>query len=717
MDEPTVPPDSVRRLPCATCSTWPVAGDRFCTTCGADLAAARTIPARPRRRRGLMVAGLMATVVLPIGVGLALLTQAPAEPAEAAGSSGSPTSGSAAATPDPSSGDDLGTAFGSIESVESALCGGVGALECVDITVPADHEDPDGDDFVEVRFGLHEADPDERSGTLVIATGGPGSSGIELAPGYLEILPDSVLDRYDIVFFEQRGVRHSTPMECAEADLDTPDWAEQASNDFAAAAAEATAWVETCLTEAGVDDPSELERFGTGQAAADLDAYLDHIGAERVVLYGESYGTHLAQAYAAQRPERVEGLILDAVVDPTLDAFDATVEQAAAFSSVLDRLFDACDDDELCADDFVDTTAATTWDNLAERLESGPIEVPLPSRNGEIMTVSLSLDDLLLTSGSLLYDEPSRALLLRTMASVARDDLRPLIRLAGLTAGLDPETGRPLSPLTRSSAAYYAISCQHYPADREAAMERLHRGHRDLVDDGARLAAVALESLPCVSGFGGDVDGVPLEAPASAEYPVLVLTSTADPATPTTWAEAVAERMPNAYLIVTTDGGHGTFGWGLPCPDDLVKEFLVFGDLPAERRTECDGYLVDPYHPVPLGGPDAYPDVLDALIGVEEAVFSLPDYVYWDGTARRLGCPHGGWLQMSWEGNDTFELHDCQILPDWPMTGIIEFGSDFTTTMTLEVPNGDLTYESTEDWEVTVEGTLDGASVELRLDR
>ncbi|MGQ0609113.1 MAG: alpha/beta hydrolase [Chloroflexota bacterium] len=672
------------------------------------------MPSRRRAaRRVILGVGLAVAVV----TGVAFLTRSDSEGAEASSSAVPSPAIVVSPSSDPGSTGSLGRPFGSSHAAESALCGGTGALECLRLTVPADHENADGSDRLEVRFGLHAAEPDQRTGTLVIATGGPGSSGIELAPGYLQILPDSVLDRYDIVFFEQRGVRGSVPIDCRDADLDIPDWAQLAATDFHAAAEESAAWVEACLAEADVHAPSVLERFATGQAAADLDAYLDHIGAERVVLYGESYGTHLVQVYATRRPDRVDGLILDAAVDPTMDAVEASVQQASAFSEVLARLFEACDRNALCADDFTDTTVAATWDQLANRLKTGSIDVALPSRNGQTIEVPLSLDDLVLTSGSLLYESSGRALLLRTMASVARDDLRPLTRLASLTAGVDPETGRHLSSLTESYAGFYAIACQDYPVDGEAGVEGLGRGYRDLVEGGSRMAAVVLGPLPCVTGFGGDTAGAPIEPLVSADFPVLVLTSTADPATPTEWAEAIAERMPNAYLVVTTDGGHGTFGWGLPCPDDLVKAFLVFGDLPNERRTECDGRLVDPYVPLPLGGPAEYRDVLEALIGVEEALYWLPDYVLWDGSPRRLGCPHGGWLQLSWNGSDLFELHECQLMADWPLDGTIQVGLDFTTRMALDLPNGELTYESSADWEVTVEGTLDGAAIELRRTR
>jgi pimeloyl-ACP methyl ester carboxylesterase len=696
-------------MPCPRCSSWSEADDRFCTFCGAFLVP-RPHP-RAEVRSNLVPAALAAAIAALTILGVALVVSKPTAPT--ANESASPTaSDEPAPSADASQPAGIGSPFGTGSSASESPCA-LGELECVRLVMPRDHADPDPDATMEVRFGLHAADPEERTGTLVIATGGPGSSGIELSATYLATLPRGVVDRYDIVFFEQRGVRRSAEITCEEADLVMPRWSDLATLALADATRAATEWVETCLAEAGVDDPSDLDAYGTFQAAADLDAYLDHIGAGKVMLYGESYGTELVQTYAAHRPERVAGLILDAVVDPTLDAVDASIQRAEAFSDLLDRVLDACEDDPFCVDDFPDTSAAQAWDDLADRLRGGQVELELPGRNGLPFDVSVTFDDLVSTSASLLYSEYDRSLLLRLLAAAARDDLKPLVRFSALLKGLDPETGRLLSPHYESVASFYAIACQDYTADRARGAAQLHREIDRLAGEGARLATIALTDLPCFTGFAGSADGEAHADDASGTYPMLVLTSEADPATPMSWAEAVARRHENAYLIVTSDGGHGSFGWGLPCPDDIVKEFLVFGDLPEESRTECDGHLVDLYRPLPLGGPEAYPDVLEALMAVEEALLTMPDYRFWDGAPRRLGCHHGGWMQMTWQANESFELHDCEVLLGWPLNGSVEFTPELTTTMELELPNGTITYESTEAWDVTVEGTLDGEPIDL----
>lgn len=620
----------------------------------------------------------------------------------------SPPAASASASPTAESGD-IGDSFGQAFEVRDARCPG-SPLECVMLTMPVDHADPDSEATIDVRFGRHPAE-DDRTGVLVVATGGPGSNGVELAELYLDMFPTSVTERYDLVFFAQRGVEGRLGGGCEVAELRLPGWIDLVEHDPADVEREAREWVDHCLEEAGVTT-AELDRYATFQAAADLDAYLDHIGARRVVIFGESYGTELAQVYAAHRPERVAGLILDAVVDPAVSQVAQAIQQAEGFSDVLAQVFDACREDSFCADDFPDG-ADDAWDMVAERLRGGPIRVDLPSRDGGSTVVDLSLDDFVMTTARMMYTEYERAMFLRGLASAARDDLRPLVRLAALSRGIDPETGSPTGPWTESDVTYYAIHCQAYPVVGAEPLRDLHAQIQRLMGE-SRMVELAYQDLPCLVGFAGRAEPVDLPDVEPGAYPTIILTSTADPATPIQWAESVAERLPEAYIVVTEGGSHGSFGWGNPCTDDPVKEFLVFGDLPSEHRTECDGWLMDMYVPLPLGGLDAYTDALDALVAVEEAIVYSPDYVYWDGGIRRLGCAHGGWMQMSNTSEaDRFTLHDCELLADWPLTGTIILRYDFFTTMSLNLPNGTLRYESTDTWDVTVTGTIDGEAIDL----
>ena len=60
-------------------------------------------------------------------------------------------------------------------------------------------------------------------------------------------------------------------------------------------------------------------------------------------------------------------------------------------------------------------------------------------------------------------------------------------------------------------------------------------------------------------------------APLIAEgVPTLVMVGTADPATPIGNAHRIVEHLADGYLVIEEGGPHVIFGWGHPCPDDIV---------------------------------------------------------------------------------------------------------------------------------------------------
>ena len=69
---------------------------------------------------------------------------------------------------------------------------------------------------LQIAVARHPAEiPSERIGSLVINPGWTGRiSGIDDLPNELSVLTPSLLDRFDIVSFDPRGVERSSPVTC-----------------------------------------------------------------------------------------------------------------------------------------------------------------------------------------------------------------------------------------------------------------------------------------------------------------------------------------------------------------------------------------------------------------------------------------------------------------------------------------------------------------------
>jgi len=156
----------------------------------------------------------------------------------------------------------------------------------------------------EVTFGLLRATERPRKGVFVTVTGGPGTSGLAAADGYTEAFDPRIPRHYDIVFFDQRGIGLSEPLQCPDAALafytssHVPTVGRAEAEAFAA---DSRTFASDCIDETGVD-PANLAYYGTDQAIEDLEAFRVWLKADQIDLYGESYGTQYVQTYAAAHP-------------------------------------------------------------------------------------------------------------------------------------------------------------------------------------------------------------------------------------------------------------------------------------------------------------------------------------------------------------------------------------------------------------------------------
>jgi hypothetical protein len=92
--------------------------------------------------------------------------------------------------------------------------------QCATIAVPLDYRNPGGR-TIDIAISRIPAVPGQRRGILLTNPGGPGVPGLDL-PSLLPVLfPADVLNRYDLIGMDPRGVGASTPINCGIS-ADTP---------------------------------------------------------------------------------------------------------------------------------------------------------------------------------------------------------------------------------------------------------------------------------------------------------------------------------------------------------------------------------------------------------------------------------------------------------------------------------------------------------------
>jgi pimeloyl-ACP methyl ester carboxylesterase len=597
-------------------------------------------------------------------------------------------------------------------------CPDESAFTCVTLAMPLDHFNPSGTRTIQVTFAVLPATGD-RKGMFVTATGGPGTAGIASADSYTAAFDPSIPRRFDIVFFDQRGVALSGGLTCpdAAAAYYQTDTRAVTPQQEAAVKTAARTFSQACVSEMG--SPASLPYLGTQQAVEDLERFRQIMQDDKFWLYGESYGTQYVQTYAAVHGNHLAGLILDGTVDLTLSGLEFYAQQAQAFNDTLVATLQACNDDATCAA-AMSGDAVTAYDRLAARLDrhSLPFRFPLPT--GGRANRDFTFADLEVAASGQMYSEGDRMLFNRALAaSASREDVVPLARLLYLSLGLDPQTLDAIPDPSYSDAIYYAVECQDYGypgATPDAKAENYLRAGDPIEATVPRLASLFYGDLPCAYWPNATTNMTRPSPLTAAGIPTLVLGAMADPATPVNNGINVYQHLQNGYLITQQGGPHVIFGRGVKCVDSLVTDFLVKGKTPRQRETICDGVVADDYVPLAPRTASAFANPLDALASAETEIYYLPEYYYWDGVEPTdAGCSVNGSLHFKPNGAKyAFNLNACTFTRDVTLTGTGSYDSDkdrFALTVTTTGRwKCDLKYVRTAG-NTKVTGTCDGKPV------
>ena len=165
-------------------------------------------------------------------------------------------------------------------------------FRCGTIEVPKYRSDPERGSL-EIGFAVRPRDDRDSpsEGALFAAEGGPGYASTGSANAYVRLF-GPLLENRELVLMDMRGTGRSGAIRCPDVQRGTaPQW--------------------LALAECGRRLGEDREAYATGPAAEDMDAIRAALGLDRISLYGDSYGTYLAQAYAFRHGDRLDALVLD----------------------------------------------------------------------------------------------------------------------------------------------------------------------------------------------------------------------------------------------------------------------------------------------------------------------------------------------------------------------------------------------------------------------
>lgn len=417
--------------------------------------------------------------------------------------------------------------------------------QCATLQVPENPAAPGGR-----RIGLNIAwletsnEGEGKGDPVFFLAGGPGQAATEVAAVINSALRE-VRKQRDIILVDQRGTGKSNPLSCLDADgkdmvLDeTATPSTQLIADFAAACARSVA------------SRADTRFYTTTQAIGDIDAVRTALGVDTINLIGGSYGTRVAQQYAARYPQHTRTVVIDGVVPN-----DVVVggDFANTFEAAIDLQAAQCRKDPACAKRFpVDTRAQLK--NVMDALAAAPVQVDYRDPGtGEAKRDTLTADSVTGLAFMFSYMPQLSSLLPVVLDEAAHGRYAPLMslsRMAGRNMGVQMNRGMQWSVICAEDADRY-----HEPA----ASDRLL---------GPEVARMFFAACPAWNVGTRPKD---FTAPFTSKLPVLLLSGQFDPVTPPPYAEQVLKTLPNGRHLVAKGQGHGTLNAG--CMPRVLGQFL-----------------------------------------------------------------------------------------------------------------------------------------------
>ncbi len=394
--------------------------------------------------------------------------------------------------------------------------------------------------------------------------GGPGQAATEYA-ALLDQTLAPVRKTRDIVLIDQRGTGKLSPLVCRDGngqDLPLPEDVESGADAIADYAAR-------CVQSlAGKADP---RFYTTTNAVADLDAVRQALGVDKINLIGVSYGTRVAQQYAAHHPQHTRSLVLDGVAPNELVVGG---EFARTFERALDLQVKQCQQLPSCKQRFPNDLRAQLG-ALKTRLAQAPVEVEYRDpATSELKRDTLTADTVVGLTHQFSY-MPQMASLLPVVIDEA--DQGRYSQLMALSQMMSRQVGGQMSRPMQWSVicAEDADRYQPNPADADTVL-------------GADVATAFFAACRTWPRGARPAD---FNQPLKSQVPALLLSGEIDPVTPPGYGEQVLKGLPNGRHLMLRGQGHNVSGVG--CLPKLVGQFVESADAKKLDATCLDtiGYV------------------------------------------------------------------------------------------------------------------------------
>ncbi|WP_051808222.1 alpha/beta hydrolase [Actinoplanes subtropicus] len=505
--------------------------------------------------------------------------------------------------------------------VDSVPTPRLGWYDCYDIAqcaitqLPLDYDNPKGPKTDVALVRIKAKDQKHKIGSLFLNPGGPGGSGVDIALFAPNFLDKSLLDRFDIIGFDPRGIASSTQIRCFKTVKDqTPvlrdlnvafPWGRTEEQKYVGAAKRLG---QACSTTGKPLSGS----MSTAEVVRDMDVLRRAVGDKKLSYLGFSYGTAIGQYYANMFPDRFRAIVVDGVLDPehwvgtkatANQEQDERLRSADGAYRALREILKRCDaaGEKYCAFAAGDTVA--NFDTIARKLRQKPLVVT--NENG---TYTITYADFVATilgdlynvgAGDFVTQDSQFIWTLLTSSSPAA--------LAKAKAGVIDRIRRARAkkpardfPYDNSVETFTGVDCTDalHPRDAGQWPALMAKADQRAPYFGR---AWGWATAPCARNTWTVRDEDAYTGPWNRRTaaPVLIVGTKWDPATNYDDAVAASKLLPNSRLLSNTNWGHTSYGTS-DCASNAIDTYLLTVALPA-KGTLCEGAYQPFLEPLPDG--------------------------------------------------------------------------------------------------------------------
>ena len=392
------------------------------------------------------------------------------------------------------------------------------AQEKGEFTVPENRANPNSK-RITIKYQRFPSTSKKPGHPIVYLAGGPGGSGIGALMGPRKALAEALREFGDVIAYDQRGTNESGPkMTCDRPYAADPSRPLDRSAGTAMAAA-----MKPCVDKLRADGV-DVAAYNTRENAADLEELRKHLGAEKLILWGISYGTHLATAALRENGARIDRVILAGIEGPD-DTYKLPSDQQTLMEDIARR----------APGDLLGSIR-----NVLQELERSPKKVAVTHPlNGQTAEMVLGPFDLQVEIANRLFAPDTFAGLPDFITRLERGDWTALALASGQTRfGTAP------------SVMAVAMDCASgLSASRRAVIA--DEAKRTLLGDAINIPFPEV----CVAVNVPDL-GDAFRAPLRSDVPALLISGTLDGRTRPRQAEELRMTMPNAQHLVIEGAGH-----------------------------------------------------------------------------------------------------------------------------------------------------------------